>query len=244
MAVFKINKTRDYTVLSNHHLRDNRLSLKAKGLLTLMLSLPEDWDYSIAGLVAICKEGESAVKSALSELKDCNYLVITKLNPDESGTGQYGYRYDIYEIPQEGGFLALENQHLENQAVENHGQLNTKKQSKDRQNTDSRFKKPDIEEIKEYAKDKGYSHFNAQCFFDYYESNGWKVGRNPMKDWRAAIRTWIMRDNLKTKEPTAPPKANKRCSFCGGRIFWNVQMGKFECVDCFMSFDREYRLIS
>ena len=64
MAVFRVHKTRDFTVMSNHHLRDKNLTLKAKGLLSVILSLPDDWKYSIAGLASICKEGTSAVKSS------------------------------------------------------------------------------------------------------------------------------------------------------------------------------------
>lgn len=127
MAVFRVNKDKNYTVVSNYHLKDKRLSLKAKGLLTVMLSLPDDWDYSAAGLVAICKEGESAVKAALKELKDCKYLIIDKLKPGESGSAQFEYVYNIYEQPhdQGGENLPLENLGVENLAVENHGQLNT-----------------------------------------------------------------------------------------------------------------------
>ena len=77
--VFKIEKNQNYTVMSNHHLRDKNLSLKAKGLLSFMLSLPEDWDYSISGLVSICKEEETAIKTALKELKNQKYLRINKL---------------------------------------------------------------------------------------------------------------------------------------------------------------------
>lgn len=76
MATIRVHKTKNYTVMSNTHLRDKNLSLKAKGLLSVMLSLPDNWDYSIAGLVAICKENETAVKSALSELKDNNYVML------------------------------------------------------------------------------------------------------------------------------------------------------------------------
>ena len=61
MAVFRIEKTRDYTVMSNHHLRNTDLSLKAKGLLSLMLSLPEDWDYTMKGLARICKDGIDSI---------------------------------------------------------------------------------------------------------------------------------------------------------------------------------------
>ena len=61
MAVFRIERTRDYTVMSNHHLRNEKLSLKAKGLLSMMLSLPEDWNYTTRGLAKICKEGVDAI---------------------------------------------------------------------------------------------------------------------------------------------------------------------------------------
>lgn len=66
--VFKIEKNKNYTIMSNNHLRDKNLSLKAKGLLSFRLSLPENWDYSISGLIAVCKKQESSIKSTLKEL--------------------------------------------------------------------------------------------------------------------------------------------------------------------------------
>lgn len=96
MALFKVNKNRDYTVMSNHHLRDKELSLKAKGLLSYMLSLPDDWDYSLNGLVAICKESRDAIKSALKELKDHSYL---KIERSRGQNGKFEYTYSIYEEP-------------------------------------------------------------------------------------------------------------------------------------------------
>ena len=83
--------------MSNYHLRDKSLSLKAKGLLSYMLSLPEDWDYSINGLVAICKEGVKSIKSTLSELQRCGYLIIDK---KQNEIGQFEYEYLIYEYPE------------------------------------------------------------------------------------------------------------------------------------------------
>lgn len=130
MAVFRVNKSKNYTVMSNMHLRDKSLSLKAKGLLSIMFSLPEDWDYSIRGLVAICKEGESAVSSGLDELKAAGYLRITKV-PPTPGTNQFSYIYDVFEEPLEGDCLGVENLGLEVLGVENHGQLSTKEQSTD-----------------------------------------------------------------------------------------------------------------
>ena len=79
MAVFRIEKTRDYTVMSNHHLRNAGLSLKSKGLLSMMLSLPEDWNYTTRGLAKICKEGTDSIGSALKELEHAGYIVRNRL---------------------------------------------------------------------------------------------------------------------------------------------------------------------
>ena len=96
MSVFKIEKNKDYTIMSNYHLRDKNLSYKAKGLLSFMLSLPEDRDYSLNGLVSLSKEGIKAVRNILQELKDLGYLVIEK---KQNEIGQFEYNYLIYEIP-------------------------------------------------------------------------------------------------------------------------------------------------
>ena len=126
MAKFKVNKTKDYTIMSNYHLKEKNMSLKAKGLLSVMLSLPDNWDYSIAGLVAISQENETAIKSALSELKQFGYLEVIKLMPNESETGRIDYIYNVYEKPkQEGEKQEVENLPLEILDVENQGQLNT-----------------------------------------------------------------------------------------------------------------------
>ena len=74
MAVFRIEKTRDYTVMANFHLRDITLSLKAKGLLSLMLSLPEDWDYTTKGLARICKDGVDSICATVKELEKAGYV--------------------------------------------------------------------------------------------------------------------------------------------------------------------------
>ena len=126
MAKFKVNKTKDYTIMSNYHLKEKNMSLKAKGLLSVMLSLPDNWDYSISGLVAISLENETSIKSALSELKKLGYLEVIKLMPNESETGRIDYIYNIYEKPkQEGKKQEVENLPLEILDVENQGQLNT-----------------------------------------------------------------------------------------------------------------------
>lgn len=134
-----MNKTKNYTVMSNEHLKDKRLSLKAKGLLSVMLSLPDTWDYSISGLAAICKESETAVKSTLNELKSCGYLMVTKKMPNETESGRIEYVYDIFEKAQTEKQL-VEKQGVENLVVESLGlenvrQLSTKQQSTYEANT-------------------------------------------------------------------------------------------------------------
>lgn len=126
MSVIRVHKNKNFTVMSNTHLRDTNLTLKAKGLLSVMLSLPDTWDYSIAGLCAICKENETAVKSALKELKEYGYVVVDKQTPDKTNNGRFKYEYNVYEEPQqEDKKQEVENLPLEFQQVENHTQLNT-----------------------------------------------------------------------------------------------------------------------
>lgn len=156
MAVIRVNKTKDYTVMSNFHLREKEMSLKAKGLLSIMLSLPETWDYSIAGLVAICVEKESAIVAALKELKRFGYLQVCKLMPNETDTGRIEYVYNVFERPtftpirkdeiirqlkQGQEKQAPENLGLENQDLENPGQLSIKKSITEQSNTDDSKKK-------------------------------------------------------------------------------------------------------
>ena len=97
MAVFRIEKTRDYTVMSNHHLRNAGLSLKSKGLLSMMLSLPEDWNYTTRGLAKICKEGTDSIGSALKELERAGYIVRNRLRDSKGKIADV--EYVIYETP-------------------------------------------------------------------------------------------------------------------------------------------------
>ena len=99
MAVYRVERTRDYTVMSNHHLKDTNLSLKAKGLLSLMLSLPDDWNFNMRGLSSICKEGLEAIGNALKELEKAGYMVRNQLR---GANGRItDTEYIIYERPQE-----------------------------------------------------------------------------------------------------------------------------------------------
>ena len=137
MAVIRVNKTSDYTVMSNAHFREKSMSLKAKGLLSLMLSLPDDWDYSINGLCSICKENATAIRSTLAELEKFGYL-IRERSRDENG--KFDYVYNIFEKPQIAGQYAekphLEKPYAENPYAGNRTQLNTNELNTNESNTD------------------------------------------------------------------------------------------------------------
>lgn len=97
MAIIRVEKCHDYTVMSNYHLRDTRMSLKAVGLLSKILGLPDHWVYTVDGLVRICKEGKDAVTAALKELEECGYLHREQTRDKSGGFGQM--EYVIREIP-------------------------------------------------------------------------------------------------------------------------------------------------
>ena len=127
MSVFRINKTNNYTVMSNHHFKEKKMSLKAKGLLSLMLSLPDDWDYSISGLATLSKDGKDSIMSALAELEKFGYLTRKRLTNEK---GQFaGVEYHIFELPQPQNPNSEKpnsaNENAENSNAEKPRQLNT-----------------------------------------------------------------------------------------------------------------------
>ena len=117
MAVFRVERNTGYTVMSNHHLRNKELSLKAKGLLSQMLSLPEDWDYTLAGLSYINREKIDAIREAVRELERAGYIQRSR-ERDEKGRLR-GTDYIIYEQPPNLDLPTLENPTLENPTLEN-----------------------------------------------------------------------------------------------------------------------------
>ena len=147
MSVFRVEKNKGYTVMSNHHLRNHTLSLKAKGLLSQMLSLPDDWDYTLQGLAQINKESIDAIREAVRELERAGYIKRSR-ERDERGCLR-GTVYTIYEQPhaeptpeepaQEKPALdnpTLEKPMLDFPTLENPMQLNTKGKNKEKRNTD------------------------------------------------------------------------------------------------------------
>ena len=147
MSVFRVEKNKGYTVMSNHHLRNHALSLKAKGLLSQMLSLPEDWDYTLQGLAQINKESIDAIREAVRELERAGYI---KRSRERDGRGCLrGTVYTIYEQPRTEptpeeptqalptlDHPTLEKPTLDFPTLENPTQLITKRENKEKRNTD------------------------------------------------------------------------------------------------------------
>ena len=138
VAVFRVEKNQNYTVMSNHHLRNPNLSLKAKGLLSQMLSLPEEWDYTLKGLSQINKEGIDAIREAVRELERAGYVTRTRVRNEKGQLGAADYVIHEFPVPPKP---ALENPTLdkpisENPTLENPTQLNKELSSKDLQNKD------------------------------------------------------------------------------------------------------------
>ncbi len=156
MAVFRIDKTRDYTVMSNHHLRNTELSLKAKGLLSLMLSLPENWDYTTKGLAAICKDGIDSISSCIRELEKHGYIIRERMRNEKGQltTIEYTILEQPKSAPSEQEKPIRENPELDIPAQaepiqENTAQLNTNKSNIKELNTDISNTYP----IKSYQKE-------------------------------------------------------------------------------------------
>lgn len=145
-TIFRVEKNANYVVMSNHHLRNKEMSLKSKGLLSLILSLPPEWNYSLSGLCAICKESQTAMRSALKELETHKYLIRKR---QKNSLGQFEYEYIVYEIPhtenQHTVKMDAEKQHTENRPQISKEELNINKLNIDRENKDKN--KQEIDEI-------------------------------------------------------------------------------------------------
>ena len=188
MAVIRVHKNKNYTVMSNYHFREKEMTLKAKGLLSLILSLPEDWDYSISGLVAICVEKESAIVTALKELKKFGYLYIEKRLPNETESGRIEYTYHIYEKPQNiqnkekqaAEKQGVENQGLVFQGLENQGQLSTDNKVPNNKILNNKNTKDNKKE----SKNKNNSFDSLiENYVETVESSKADVVRGLLQDW-------------------------------------------------------------
>lgn len=186
------NPNRDkFTVVDNYALRDENLSLKARGLLVTMLSLPDSWQFSENGLCSIFKkDGQSSIRSGLKELEEACYLVRTRTRDSLGRVSSVDWT--IYDYPH------VENHNVVKPSLDLQPQLNTNQSKTKESNTErekrKRFTPPTVEEVRAYCQERN-NGIDPQRFVDFYTANGWTQGRGkPIKDWRAAVRTWEARD--------------------------------------------------
>lgn len=231
MAFFRVQKDTNYTVMSNFHLRDKTLSLAAKGLLSVILSLPDGWDFSKKGLLSLIGETEYTLDKLLDELKEHRYLSIVKVNPAD-GKQRISWEYFVYESPDKNTNPTPpqkrekqstdetknnksqypEIQGIETQGIENRGiykilnksntkQINTEGGTKAKR---ERFTPPTLEEVKAFCETDA-KHVNAEKFFHHYSGQNWKG----VTDWKAKVLEWEAVDSKDTERRNAAPKSRK-----------------------------------
>ena len=230
MSVIRTHKNKSFTIIDNRGMKDEKLSLKAKGLLAYLLTLPDDWKIYVSELQKHSRDGRDSIRAAINELIENGYLKREETR-DERGVFS-GVEYHVYEsgIDAENPATenpATENPKAENPKAENPSLLNTDiTKDLDIQKTDNnmyvdkskkRFKKPTIDEVSDYCKERGNT-VSPQRFIDHYESNGWKVGKNPMRDWKAAVRTWE-RNNFHVGKKASEKQHNSK---------WAEQMAGYD----------------
>lgn len=197
-------KERDYTVINNTVLKDERLSWKAKGVFCYLLSLPEDWVIYQSELLKHSTDGRESLRNAINELEEYGYLIIDKKRDEK---GHFTAIYKIIENPNEktesgkteSENPTRENRHgkteSENPTLLNTNKLNINKQNTNKQNTNEnekskRFTIPTLEEIQNYCNER-QNKINPEYFLDYYTARDWKFNNGgKMKDWKATIRNW------------------------------------------------------
>ena len=185
MAIFRINKEINYTTIDNNIFKNKDLSYRATGLLTTMLSLPDNWDFTEMGLVALKKESRETIRKTLKELEECGYLIRTR-NRDEKGR-LTDTTYDIYETPMSKKPM------LDKPMLENYTQLNTNNINNlnNKYIYKGNFKKPTLEEVKDNCLNVRHNKVDYQFFYDYFTEGNWIDSKgNKVKIWKQKIITW------------------------------------------------------
>lgn len=208
MAIIRTKRPENFTVINNSLINDPSLDWRDLGLLTYLLSKPDNWEVSVAHLQKIKKSSRDAIYASMKALTVAGYATG---RPNPKG----GFVYEIYDTPinmplTENPFTEnplTENPLTEIPLTENPPQVNTDIQQilKEQQRLTKskgdapKFQKPTADEVSAFCLDSGIT-IDVQHFLDYYESNGWRVGRNPMKNWQATVRNWA-KNETKFRKP-------------------------------------------
>lgn len=205
MAVLRHRHERDFTVIPNAVFKSG-LSLKGMGLLCLLISLPENWNFSTAGLCSICDlDGRDSVCKGLKELEAARYLVrFQKRTAAGKADGVEWVVSDapipenpIPENPKSGNPLQVRNNGSKNE-------FNRESSKEGHSPTRSRFSPPTVEEVRAYCQSRGNS-IDPERFVDYYRASGWKRNGNvPVKDWQACVRNWERREKGASQKAVTP----------------------------------------
>ena len=220
MAILRHRQTSDFTIIPNAIFKEAGLSLKSVGLLCLLLSLPDGWSFSIAGLKKICSmDGRDSISSAVVELERARYLIREQKRRPSGLIG--GVEWIVSDVPL-STFPApetekptpenpqSENPQSEKPTPENPAQSNNqqikepKKQGRKECATHSRFIPPSVEDVTAYCRERS-NNVDPQRFVDYYTAAGWKRGNTAIRDWRACVRTWEKRDSNQPRHRTTVP---------------------------------------
>ena len=215
MAILRHRQTSDFTIIPNAIFKEAGLSLKGIGLLCLLLSLPDGWSFSIAGLKSICSmDGRDSISSAVVELERARYLIREQKRRSSGLIG--GVEWIVSDAPlspspaPETGKPMPENPQSERPTPENPAESNTqqiknlKKQEHSACATHSRFIPPSVEEVTAYCRERA-NDVDPQRFVEYYEAAGWKRGNTAIRDWRACGRAWEKRDTKQSAQRTTAP---------------------------------------
>jgi hypothetical protein len=207
LTTIKVEKNQNYTIMSNWHLRDKELSLKAKGLMSYMLSLPPEWDFSVVGLASCLAESKNTIGKILNELIDKGYM---ERKQERQGKLFSGYSYILHEISCRKSW-DTKTQYPKNEAQINTKEINTKEINiggKAPRGTKKDFVPPTLEDIRAYISEKveagktEYKNVDVNTFFDYYNEADWHMSNGrKIKSWKQCLITWASREWNKKQEP-------------------------------------------
>lgn len=183
--------TKGFTIMVNEALQRPNLSARAKGLYAYLMTLPDDWTIRKPELYSHFTEGREAMETAFKELIQAGYIVSEEVR---EGGRFSGYRHTIHEsstVPQKtvNGKPETGKPLTENPTLLSTDLPRTEKPSTSAVASPPRFQKPTLDQVKAYCQERK-NNVNAEKWLAHYEANGWRVGKNPMKDWKAAVRTW------------------------------------------------------
>lgn len=232
MSIIKIgNRTeKPFAQIDNNVLNDARMSWRAKGILCYLLGRPVDWTIVSEHLVTQGTEGRDAVRTAFQELKELGYATL-ETHRDTNGK-LTGSVWTVHESP----FRQPEKPRPENPADGKPATTNTDSTKTDSTKKEAiknsslkanRFQKPEIQQVLSYAHEISLPDSDAEGFYDFQESKGWKIGNAPMKDWKAALRTWKRNAAKFSKASFHKNSAQSVTESCDENCYWR----KYTCPD-------------